>query len=124
MTRARWLFAAAAATSFAYGALACTSSGGGGGGCPNDLPASCPQPPPSYASDVAPVFARRCTGCHSPTGVEAERDFTSYDRIHQLRTDVLTQVYACRMPPADAAAPTPAERATLLGWLVCGAPND
>jgi len=37
---------------------------------------------------------------------------------------VLTQVYSCRMPQPGAAPLTEAERAALLGWLVCGAPND
>ena len=123
--RARLLIAALAAVSIAWG---CTSSDSpadaGASSCPSDLPSACPSPPPSYAKDVAPIFARRCVVCHSEGGVEAERDYTTYDRIHQLRTDILTQVYACRMPPADAAAPTLAERETLLGWLVCGAPNN
>jgi hypothetical protein len=36
----------------------------------------------------------------------------------------LNQVYACNMPPGSAAQPTVQEREALLGWLVCGAPQN
>ena len=40
------------------------------------------------------------------------------------RGPMLNQVYACNMPPDDAGQPTPEERAILLGWFVCKAPNN
>ncbi len=93
--------------------------------CPNDLPAACPAPAPSYANDVAPLIQRRCTPCHFPGGVAAMgmHDLSTYARVFAQKREVLTQVYACKMPPADAGAPTPDERRTMLGWLVCGAPE-
>jgi len=93
--------------------------------CPNDLPPACVLPSPSYATDVEPIVARRCFPCHNTGGVALPaRDFSTYDKIKaQADTGiVLTQVYACKMPPPDAAPPTADERATLLHWLVCNAP--
>src|SRR5438067_879667 len=98
--------------------LAC----GGGRVCPNDLPSACPQPPPTY-SDVAPIFSGVCVQCHAPGGQTADKPLTTYDEVFSRRTTVLTQVYGCVMPPEDANAQlTPAQRAALLAWLVCGAP--
>ena len=96
-----------------------------GPACPNDLPGACPSPPPSYARDVAPVIAARCGPCHAPGGVEAaQRDFSAYATVHTQRVTILTQIHACLMPPADAGTLDAAERATLQGWLVCGAPDN
>lgn len=109
--------------------VACTSTPDGptdaGASCPQDLPAACPNPPPSYAAEVLGVFQRRCFVCHTDGGVAAgRRDFSTYDKIFAQRSPILNQVYACQMPPPDAGQPTPAERAALLGWLVCKAPNN
>ena len=92
--------------------------------CPSDLPASCPSPAPGFAVDAFPAIQSRCTGCHSPTGIEANRAYTSYQQIFSQRAAILHQLYACRMPPATAPQPTAEERQALLAWLVCGAPND
>jgi hypothetical protein len=92
--------------------------------CPNDLPASCPVGVPSYAADIAPVIHDRCAPCHSPGGSAGDRPLTSYAEVYARRGPVLNQTHACRMPPSGATAPTPDERAALLGWLVCGAPNN
>ena len=69
-------------------------------------------------------YAQKCAVCHGPGGVESNRDLSTYDHVHTLRSSVLDQVHACAMPPADGEALTAAERATLLGWLVCGAPES
>ena len=138
--RARALIAAPFAAALAAGALvvvaaasaACTSSSGGGGAadagtapCPNDLPASCPTPTPSYSATVAAIIQDRCNGCHANGGPgQSTEDFSTYDQIHSRRGPMLTQVYSCLMPPPDAGQPTPAERAALLGWLVCEAPDN
>jgi mono/diheme cytochrome c family protein len=116
--RARVAFA----TVFVSLALGCSSSSPAT--CPNDLPASCAATPPSYARDVAPIVASKCVVCHGPGGVESNRDLSTYDHVHTLRSSVLNQVHACAMPPADGEALTAAERATLLGWLVCSAPDN
>ncbi len=101
------------------------SPDGGVEACPSDLPAACPSPAPSYEASVGPLVARRCWACHADGGIEAtQHDLGSYDGVFRQRGAVLAQVYGCLMPPADAAALTSDERATLLGWLVCGSPRN
>jgi len=94
------------------------------GNCPNDLPASCPSPAPSYQAKVAPIINLRCVTCHSPGGQEASRPLQTYSQVYSERSAVLNQVYSCNMPPGSAAEPTEQEREALLGWLVCGAPQN
>jgi MYXO-CTERM domain-containing protein len=96
------------------------------GACPNDLPAACPSPPPSWSRDVQPIVAAHCAVCHSPTGINPTRPFTTWQQVDGQRGDILSQVYACKMPPPDGgvAPPVGTERALLLGWLVCGAPDN
>jgi hypothetical protein len=50
--------------------------------------------------------------------------FTSYQAVFNSRGLILDQVYHCVMPPAGNPAPDAQERALLLRWLVCGAPNN
>jgi hypothetical protein len=109
--------------------IACSSpdaaSDAGAPSCPNDLPTSCPDPPPSYASDIAPLLEQRCFPCHDSDGAAGPLlEYTSYDSVYQNRQAILSQVYGCRMPPPDAGQPTPSEREQLLDWLVCHAPDN
>lgn len=104
-----------------------TAGGGGAGGgtsCPNDLPASCPVPAPTWATDVAPVIEARCATCHATGGIAADKPLTSHAEVFARKGAVLNQVHACKMPQAGSPQLTAAERAAVLGWLVCGAPND
>ena len=111
-------------------AAACSSTGpapatDAGAICPSDLPAACPAPPPSYRDRVSTIIESKCGPCHADGGVAvAGHDFTTYGDVYRQRSAVLNQVYGCVMPPRDAGALTAEERATLLGWLVCKAPND
>jgi hypothetical protein len=101
-----------------------SSGSGGAGGCPNDLPASCPVPEPSFSADVEPIFQSHCVPCHSPGGAVPDKPFTTYAGISKLKTNVLTQVYACKMPPSTAPQLDEQQRAELLAWLVCGAKDN
>ncbi len=92
--------------------------------CPADLPAACPSPAPSFDGSVHDVIVRRCAICHGPNGENPGRPLETYEQIVPQRSEMLSQVYACRMPPPGAAPPTESERLALLGWLVCGAPNN
>jgi hypothetical protein len=92
--------------------------------CPNDLPAACSQPAPSYSSDVSPIIGTYCVPCHRTGGLAPDKPFGTYAPVSKLRTDILGRVSRCIMPPLCAAQPTPDERAKLLSWLVCGAPNN
>ena len=103
---------------------ACSSSSPAAAACPQDLPAACPSNAPSYQLDVAPIIADRCFLCHSPEGTASERNFVGYSAIYASRGAILDQVYACNMPPSGAVALSITERAKLLAWLVCGAPDN
>jgi hypothetical protein len=98
------------------------------GRCPMDLPPSCPSPAPSYAGQVNTIIQTYCVPCHSPTGVAAPLSFATYSDIHDnagRSADMLNQLHQCFMPPSYAPAQPPeADRVALLGWLVCGAPNN
>jgi len=93
--------------------------------CPDDLPSSCSGTAPSYATEVAPLVQSVCGKCHAPGGIASNRSLTDYASLFNLKDAVLNQVSVCNMPPADA-DPTlgEADRATLLNWIVCGAPNN
>jgi hypothetical protein len=101
-----------------------TESGGSSGSCPNDLPASCPMAAPSYANDVAPILQNSCSPCHSSGGQAANKPLSDYADVYARRGAILYQLHACKMPPASAPQPTEEERAALLAWLVCGAPDN
>jgi hypothetical protein len=94
--------------------------------CPNDLPpdSDCPPAAPSYGAAVAPIIAARCSVCHRPGGLETSMRFSTYADAFALRRQMLTTIYACRMPPAGAVPLSTDERQTLLKWFVCGAPPD
>ena len=109
----------ALAASFALAACS-----GGGGTCPAEQPASCPADVPSYTNDVAPILETSCVTCHSPTGVDPGKPLDTYAHVFDRRGEVLTQVNACRMPPEGEMAPSDDERAIILTWLVCGAPDN
>jgi hypothetical protein len=107
---------------FMLALAACT---GDAGTCADVEPDTCPTPMPSYSHDVAPILQQSCVeGCHSATGVDPGRPLETYQEVFGRRTEVLSQIAACRMPPAGAPVPTDDERGTVLGWVVCGAPNN
>jgi cytochrome c peroxidase len=91
--------------------------------CPSDFPA-CPGAPPSYQNEIAPLVERTCLSCHDVDKVAAARPLTDYTALFNLRTQIGNQLSDCSMPPPGGSQLTDAERATLLSWVACGAPND
>jgi uncharacterized membrane protein len=116
-------FARAQMAVVAFAAVLCAACGGSDLSCPND-PVVCPSPAPSYSTTVSTIIQNRCLSCHGPGGQWASKPFTTYQEVYTNRSAILNQVYACRMPPAGATQPTPNERAQIIGWLACGAPNN
>jgi hypothetical protein len=103
-------------TSLVFG---CTSDSS----CPTGNLPTCPSSgAPSYATDVAPIFAQQCVTCHSAGGQEPSTPLGTYADVYMYRSPVLDQVDACLMPLGTSLAP--ADRITLLTWLLCGAPNN
>jgi hypothetical protein len=93
--------------------------------CPRVLPSQCPSPAPSWDGGVASIVGNVCGGCHADGGVEqAAYDFSTYAGVARNQASILTQVYSCAMPPADAGPLTNDQRQELLAWLICGAPNN
>jgi hypothetical protein len=48
---------------------------------------------------------------------------SNYDQIYAERRTAFTQIYSCEMPIGHREL-TPENRALLLKWFVCGAPNN
>jgi hypothetical protein len=95
-----------------------------GPNCPNDLPASCVTPVPSYQTTVSPIFTAYCLTCHSSDGQQSSSPLESYNDVYSNRSDVLAQIYSCRMPPSGQPQPTTTERQILLQWFVCDSPQN
>jgi hypothetical protein len=93
--------------------------------CPNDLPddSDCASAAPSYSQEVGVVLERYCEVCHLPGNGVSTHVFSNYDEIFATRRTMLTQIYACRMPEGPRRL-TSEDRALLLKWFVCGAPNN
>jgi len=94
--------------------------------CPNDLPTDvdCPAAAPQYSPVVSRIVTERCGGCHYQDNPFSSQVFVDYDGIYAARRSMLTQVYGCNMPPAEAPQLTVQERGALLKWFTCGAPQN
>jgi len=128
----RWLaalIAAGAPSAFFAFFAACSNASppAANDGCPS-VSQSCPSPPPSWAKDVQPLIQGYCVTCHRPGGTGATTDLTTYGYVSEHSTEVLVQVYTCRMPNVDASPPPPllseAQRETIVAWVGCGSPNN
>ena len=90
--------------------------------CAVPAPTSCPEPAPRYA-DVAPIFERRCTGCHAgnPGGPWSLKD---YGHVADWQDTIRAAMRDCSMPPEDAGVTmTVQERVSILTWIRCGLPR-
>lgn len=106
-------------------AAGCASSAEPAGeACPPVQPTSACEAGPTYAGDVAAVFAAACVSCHQAGGTAERYDLTSAAGIRRKGSTVLTQVQNCEMPPPEAErALEPAERTLILQWFACGMPE-
>jgi hypothetical protein len=110
--------------------LAC----GKGSADPDALPANCTAidtsacstPVPSFATDITPMLDRACNStCHAP-GV-GPWPLVTYDDVSDWQGTIQADIGTCSMPPPDAGANSTlsdADRAMLLNWITCGAPNN
>jgi uncharacterized membrane protein len=93
--------------------------------CPADLPddSDCASATPSYSQQVSGVMQQYCAVCHLPGNGRSSTLLSDYEQIYAERRTVFTQIYNCEMPVGHREL-TPENRALLLQWLVCGAPNN
>ncbi len=117
-------------------ALACCCGGPGGpdasvdpcgatGGEPHDLPQSCPSPEPSFSKDVQPIIQSNCDLCHLPGDPSYPGfPYDSYADDKKYASEMLNFVSSCLMPKPPGPPLTEAQRQALMGWVVCGAPNN
>ena len=80
----------------------------------------CTGPAPSYATDVAPILAAHCTGCHSAKGEYPGVRLDSYSALvgssAHLSTGLL-DAQGCLMPPAPLPPVPDPEVAVLSCWI-------
>ena len=86
--------------------------------------ATCDGTPASYAATVAPLLDRESVSCHFANSPLARTSLATYTDVQRVSGTVIGQLSACLMPPAGQPGLTSEERATLLTWLACGAPDN
>jgi hypothetical protein len=92
--------------------------------CGSDVTATCPNPKPSYKRDVAPILDAQCNNCHVG-GATGPWPLSPYEDLLHWRKQLLVSLVKCTMPPEDAGKTlSETERAKIIGWVACGAPNN
>src|ERR1700675_4481222 len=87
--------------------------------------ASADTPPPDFTKDVAPIFAKYCSGCHNDNDLEGDLSLVSFAKLQKggekgavivsnradasLMIRMLTGEVEPAMPPKDEPQPTEAE---------------
>src|SRR6476660_6148242 len=86
------------------------------------VPAAAATAPPDFTKNVAPIFAKYCSGCHNDTDLEGNLSLTSFAKLQKggekgavlipnrsdasLMIRMLTGEVEPTMPPPDNSAPT------------------
>lgn len=92
--------------------------------CNAEVPDACPSPSPKYATDVVPILEAKCNTCHDGRD-GGPWPLTNHADVEHWITQVTSVLLDCTMPPPTGTEKlTSDERATLLNWLKCGAPNN
>jgi hypothetical protein len=105
----------------------------GSAGCPFIDASTCEVPVPSYSTDIAPMLDRACNStCHAP-GV-GPWPLTDWGNVVDWSAIIQNDIESCAMPPpcpapcapdaAESGSLTDSDRAMLLDWIACGAPNN
>jgi hypothetical protein len=95
------------------------------GACPGPASDMCSLPGPSYMNDIVPILEQRCNNCHVAGVDGGPWPLGGYAEVRDWRSAILRDLRECTMPPADAGLPFPEqERAALMAWLICDAPDN
>jgi dipeptidyl aminopeptidase/acylaminoacyl peptidase len=92
---------------------------------------------PDFTKEVAPIFAKYCSGCHNDTDLEGQLSMASFAKLQKggergavivpgradasLMIRMLTGEIEPKMPPDDKPRPTEAEIDVLRAWIDAGA---
>ncbi len=92
---------------------------------------------PEFTKDVAPIFAKYCSGCHNDNDLEGELSLVSFEKLKKggekgavvvpnradasLMIRMLTGEVEPAMPPKDEPQPSEAQIAVLRAWIDAGA---
>jgi WD40 repeat protein len=92
---------------------------------------------PDFKKDVAPIFAKYCSGCHNDTDLEGDLSLVSFDKLQKggekgavvvpnradasLMIRMLAGEVEPAMPPKDEPRPTASEIDRLRAWIDAGA---
>jgi hypothetical protein len=86
---------------------------------------TCPTVVPSYSATVRDIVETACVDCHYPgSGMSNVGSLVTYEDVYASYGSSLGQVSACLMPRPPKPPMPEADRATLLAWLACGAPDN
>src|SRR5712672_2107842 len=92
---------------------------------------------PDFKKDIAPIFAKYCSGCHNDTDLEGDLSLVSFAKLQKggekgavvvpnradasLIIRMLTGEVEPAMPPKDEPQPTDVEINVLRTWIDAGA---
>jgi WD40 repeat protein len=92
---------------------------------------------PDFKKDVAPIFAKYCSGCHNDTDLEGDLSLVSFAKLQKggekgavvvpnradasLMIRMLSGEVEPAMPPKDSPRPTDSEVNVLRAWIDAGA---
>ncbi|MBL8223222.1 MAG: thiol-disulfide isomerase, partial [Bryobacterales bacterium] len=89
-------------------------------------------PAPTFTKDVAPIFYKRCVGCHRPKDI-APMSLIDYKSVRPWAKAIRESIVNKKMPPwfadpkhghfANDPSLTPQEVATIRAWVEGGAPE-
>lgn len=78
---------------------------------------------PDFETEVRPLLARYCLGCHSTEKQKGDLDLERFQTVADARREPkvwqnsVEQMGLGEMPPKDKPQPTPAERQRILDWI-------
>jgi len=74
-------------------------------------------------TEIAPVLAARCGGCHGEPPLGGLPAFPDYTRAAALADRIIARIDQGTMPPVGLEPLTAAERALVAAWVAGGAPE-
>ncbi|WP_407525461.1 cytochrome c [Lacibacter sp. MH-610] len=101
---------------------ACKKSSDDGGNNPPNNPPNCSI---SFASRVSAIVQTNCAftaGCHGAGSTNSGGPLTNHSQIFNRRSNIRAAVQAGTMP--QGATLSAADKADLISWIDCGAPNN